>query len=142
VGQQSGHTHDFNPGIAPSGLFWTAHIPANMPLDSVQIDLGATTASLRLQDFSIGDTIPVVTPPTPATVTLDMEWSGQRATVSVRDVVNGFAGNYSECTATIVWSASEQGFTFLSDQASTVQTRFAEIGRERNGIFFAQGETD
>jgi hypothetical protein len=125
VGQ--GHIHDFNPGIAPSGLFWTAHVP----VESIDIDLGRTTASFRLEHFALEDTIPNV----PATVSMAMEWHGLRAELKVRDLVNGFAGSYRECSATIQWSAEEAGFSFVSDPASASATRFAQLGRERNGIF-------
>lgn len=72
-----GHIHDFNPGIAPSGLFWTAHVPVS----SVEIDFGRTTASFQLKDFALLDTIPNVA----ATVSLSMEWHGERAEIEVKD---------------------------------------------------------
>ena len=105
-----------------------------MPVSSVQIDLGRTTASFQLKDFALLDTIPNV----PATVSLSMEWRGERAEIEVKDLVNGFAGSYRECSATIQWSAEETGFSFVSDPAGTSVTRFAEIGRERNGIFMGR----
>ena len=122
-----GHIHDFNPGIAPSGLFWTAHVP----MSSVEIDFGRTTASFQLKDVALLDTIPNVA----ATVSLSMEWRGERAEIDVKDLVNGFAGSYRECSATIEWSGDEADFSFVSDPARSSVTRFAEIGRERNGIF-------
>jgi len=128
VGQ--GHIHDFNAGIPPSGLFWTAAVPMN----DVEIDLGRVRASFRVADFPLVDTIPSPNPA--ATVSFDMEWSGETADLKVSDLVNGFAGEYHECSATIEWTAQESGFTFASDPAGTSTTRFAEIGRERNGKFF------
>jgi len=130
VGQ--GHIHDFNPGIAPSGLFWTAPIPP----DSVQLNFGQVQAQMALQNFALGDTIPVVTPPTPVTVSMVINWSGQTAELDVKDVVHQFAGHYRECSATCQWSASEAGFSFVSAAASTSVTKFAELGMERNGKFF------
>jgi len=128
VGQ--GHIHDFNAGIPPSGLFWTAAVT----MDDVEIDLGGVRASFHVADFPLVDTIPS---PNPAsTVSFIMEWSGKTADIKVNDLVNGLAGEYHECSATIEWSAREPGFTFASDAAVTSTTRFAEIGRERNGIFF------
>ena len=128
-----GHIHDFTPGVAPSGLFWTAAIPP----DSANLDLGKVTASFRVTDFPLLDII--TTPSPPATVSFDMEWSGKTADVAVKDFVNGFAGEYSQCTATIEWSAHTANFSFVSDAASTSATRFAELGRERNGRFFNSG---
>jgi hypothetical protein len=128
VGQ--GHIHDFNAGIPPSGLFWTAPVP----MSSVEIDLGAVHASFHVDNFPLIDTIPIPNPA--ATISFDMEWSVKRADLTVSDLVNGFAGEYRECSATIAWTAREPGFMFASDPAGTSTTRFAEIGRERNGSFF------
>jgi len=38
--------------------------------------------------------------------------------------------------ATLAWSAEEEGFKFVSDPEDTSTTVFAEIGQERNGVFF------
>jgi len=131
VGQ--GHIHDFTPGVAPSGLFWTAAIAP----DSVDIKLGQVRASFRVTDFPLLDII--TTPSPPATVSFDMEWSGKTADVDVKDFVNDFAGEYSQCSATIEWSAQVGSFSFVSAPAGTSLTRFAELGRERNGRFFSEG---
>jgi hypothetical protein len=104
-------------------------------MSSVEIDLGRARASFHVVNFPLIDTIPS---PNPAsTVSFDMEWSVKTADLKVSDFVNGFAGDYSECSATIAWTAQEPGFSFASDAASTSTTRFAEIGRERNGRFFS-----
>ncbi len=129
-----GHIHDFNAGIPPSGLFWTAAVP----MSSVEANVGMVRASFHVADFPLVDTIPSPNPA--ATVSFDMEWSATTAHIKVSDFVNGFAGDYRECSATIVWTAQEPGFTFASDPANTSTTRFAEIGRERNGRFFSGDE--
>jgi hypothetical protein len=126
VGQ--GHIHDFNPGIAPSGLFWTAAISP----DDVQLDFGRVQARMTVQNLGLEDTIP--NPPVPATVSMVIDWSGLTAEVDVKDLVHQFVGHYRECSATCQWSASEAGFSFVS--TATTQTRFAELGMERNGKFF------
>jgi hypothetical protein len=126
VGQ--GHIHDFNPGVGADGLFWTAHVPAN----TIAVDFDDTTASFKIENFALLDTIPNV----PATISMAMEWHGLNAQLEVKDFVRGFAGRYHECSATIAWSGEEAGFSFISDPASTSATRFAEIGSERNGVFF------
>jgi hypothetical protein len=131
VGQ--GHIHDFTPGVAPSGLFWTAPIPPQ----GVEIELGKVKASFRVVDFPLLDII--TTPSPPATVSFDMEWSGKTAEVDVKDFVNDFAGEYRQCKATIEWSARVGNFSFASAGAETSLTRFAELGRERNGRFFRSG---
>ena len=75
------------------------------------------------------------------------------------DCPDAFRGDYFEGTATIEVTATtprtpastcppkagNPGFRFVSDRASTTISHFAQIGRERNGVFFtdaAPGEDD
>jgi hypothetical protein len=129
--------HDFNPGITPSGLFWTIRIPD----DSVEIELDEAEASMDLSDLEIEDYHDIVNalmrgPSVPADVSFHVRWRGVKNRVKIRDETNGFTGHYIEDTATIRWSAQEAGFKFVSDPANTSTTVFAEIGKERNGVFF------
>ena len=130
--------HDFNPGIAPSGLFWTIRIPD----ESVEIDLEDATASMTVNNLEIEDYHDLVNalmdgPSVPANVSFHVRWSGVSKRVKTRDETNHFVGSYIEDTATIGWSARRKGFKFVSDPADTSTTVFAEIGRERNGVFFS-----
>jgi len=43
--------HDFNPGIAPSGLFWTIRIPD----ESVEVDFDDARASMNISDLQVKD---------------------------------------------------------------------------------------
>jgi hypothetical protein len=72
-----------------------------------------------------------------ADVSFRMQWSGVKARVTVRDDTNQFVGHFIEDTATVNWSSHQEGFKFVSDPASTSTSLFAEIGRERNGVFFS-----
>jgi len=72
-------------------------------------------------------------PSVPADVSFRIRWSGVKARVKLRDTTNQFAGNFIEDTATIGWSSHQEAFKFVS---STSTSLFAEIGRERNGVFF------
>lgn len=150
--------HDFNPGVPkppdPSaGLFWTAPIR----MSSVAIDLGEATASLHLEDFLTKDFFTnrnnwiTTIPPVDAIVSYTIRWSGALARVDVVDLENTglttnhrFAGRFIEGTATVEWSVSvpSMGFTFESDPADTSKSQFAEIGHERNGVFFRPGQID
>jgi hypothetical protein len=47
----SGQTHDFNPGIRPSGLFWTQPVSS----DALEVDLEEGEASLALKDIDEED---------------------------------------------------------------------------------------
>lgn len=141
--------HDFNPGIAPNGLFWTVMIPDG----GVQVNFGAGRASMNVTDLGpeqglmdyitlpnglIGQTGGGFSiPPVPASVSFAMQWSG--VTSRLDDVVNTtdrFTGNYVLTTATMQWSASTaEGFTFTSDNNPT-SSLYALLGHEQNGVFF------
>jgi hypothetical protein len=46
-------------------------------------------------------------------------------------------GEFMHSQATIEWSMTEAGFSFVSDAAKTSTSDQAVIGRERNGKFFS-----
>lgn len=131
--------HDFNPGTTPSGLFWT--VPVSN--DDVQIDLDNATAFMRLTDFDLEDYHTLKNaildgPSVPASVSFTIQWSGVLQRVAESSTTETYRGQFIHDTATVAWTAQEQGFSFVSDPAETSTTTFAEIGRERNGVFFAQ----
>jgi hypothetical protein len=105
----------------------------------VRIDLGAGTAALHVADLGIEDYGTIVKalqdgPSVEARVSFDIHWSGADEWVKIRNRTTGFAGAYVRNTAALVWSASnEAGFRF---QADPLASHFAEIGKERNGVFF------
>jgi hypothetical protein len=73
----------------------------------------------------------------PAAVNFEVRWLGPIARdIAFQDSDRGFRGQFRENKATLAWSASRAGFTFVSDPASTSTTVFAELARESNGIFF------
>jgi len=112
----------------------------------VHIDLGKGTASLHVTHLDMSDFffIPnslsggALEPPVPATVSFHVRWSHISQRDTIRDEENGFAGQFIENTATIEWSATEEGFAFESDPAETSVNVFSLIGKERNGVFFPQ----
>jgi len=127
-----------DPGNVPGGLFWTVPIPST----SVEIHLGAGDAFLKVDDLATKDFGNVVNDlhhgaSVPATASFDVQWSGKGNQSQLRNVAQGFRGEFVETLqATIAWSAQESGFTFVSDPAETSHTEFAELGREDNGVFF------
>ena len=132
-----------DPGNAPDEVFWTIPISP----DRVQVDLDNAAASyeingLQTLDFRDTDNDLKHGPSVPATASFRVEWSGINKRVKIRDRVNGFAGQFIEATATIEWSAKEDGLSFVSEPAETSHTEFAMIGHERNGVFFPQGKAD
>jgi hypothetical protein len=132
--------HDFHPGIPPSGLFWTAPVPP----EAVTYDLDTGAAALRLSDYPMPDFIPEVDASgariqtgasVPSLVAMDLTWTGGGARLTITDSANELEGSYQEGTARISWSAEESGFRFTAGPDSTTEVRFAQIGRERTGVF-------
>jgi hypothetical protein len=124
----------------PGGLFWTIRIPD----DSVQVSPGSGNASMRLTNVVLADhhNIPNSlsgdpVPSDPATLTyLNIEWSGPGSRLTVTDNVN-FIGKFVENVATLSCQAVVTGrSTFTTDNAPTTSV-FAEVGHERNGVFFS-----
>ncbi len=130
--------HDFNPGITPSGLFWVIRVPDT----TVEVELDEAEASMDVSKLDVEDFHDIVNavhegPSIPASVSYHIRWRNVIRRVQVQDPTVGFDGDFIEDTATIEWSAEEQGFRFVSDPADTSTTLFAEIGSERNGVFFS-----
>jgi hypothetical protein len=146
-------------------VFWTAVIPDS----DVQIDLGSGRAEMHIRDLpeldyyspaGLGDLASLgatwQTGYFDSIVSIDVVWSGPvTRRVNVRDAANGFAGTFNENQASVRWSASsDSGFSFVSEVGSfassvpevpgvngvTVPLNFfAQIGQERNGVFFPGG---
>lgn len=100
---------------------------------------------MRLSDLDIEDYHDLVNalkdgPSVPAEVSYHIQWHGVKRVDRVHDATNHFSGRFIEDSATVEWSASEHGFRFKSDPASTTVTEFAEIGEERNGLFFSDDD--
>ena len=136
-------THDINPGISDNGLFWTVSIPSG----SVEVNPGAGIASLKLVGLDIEDYHNVVNalndgPSDPASLSVDLEWSGAQARGQIRNTVIGFALDFVTTGASMRWdfSVTHAGVTrsFASMGPSTaVQSPAAPlIGQGRNGKFF------
>jgi hypothetical protein len=138
-----GNIHSYDPGIAKSGLVWTRAVPNN----SVKVHLGEKKASYKLADVPLKDSVIIPDafkqgPSVPATVSFEIHWSGGDKFVKESDATNGFSGKFLEDSATMAWSVKQKGFEFVSDPAKTSTTTFAEIGFERNGVFFNEDDED
>jgi hypothetical protein len=147
-------------------VFWTAIIPDG----DVQVNPGAGTAQLHVRNLpeldyyspagngdiaSLGPTWQ--TGYFDALVNIDVVWAPPvTRRVDVRDAANGFAGQFNENQATVTWSASStSGFGFTSNPGNFSTSVpevpgvngvtaplnfFAQVGHERNGVFFPAGE--
>jgi hypothetical protein len=132
----SNQIHDYNPGIEPSGLFWTMPAPRRV----VKVNLARATASLTMTDlaqpdyFTFLNSITVETPPVPARVSFDVRWSGVLERVTIRNDAEAFTGQFILDNATCEWSARQRGFQFQSDPAHTSKVVAAQIGRQQSGV--------
>jgi hypothetical protein len=146
--------HDYAPVIPPSGLFWTMPLHPN----SVQVEFNSARASMRADGLSVPDAhdlansltrgqgfpplgIPPIAP-VPATVSFEVEWSGQIDRAIVVNEAQNFRGDFIKTGSTIKWSSVQNGFFFESEEPNPVRNLGATIGRERNGIFFNQDSDD
>jgi hypothetical protein len=131
--------HDFDSGIHPypAGLFWTTRIPDS----SVTVDLGAGSATLTVANQQVLDyySIPNALgdgPHEAATVSYAITWSNAHNRRQVSNTDLHVAGLFLDTDAHIAWSGSNaSGFHFTSSPEGQ-QTIVAQIGHERNGVFF------
>jgi len=132
--------NDMNPGITSTGLFWTTAIPTG----SVSVNPGNGRASLRVSNIVVTDygdygnaLFGGGPPPVPATLSFDVQWFGVGERANVVNPADGFAGEFVRNSAQMAWSATVGDYSFVSGPASTSSSIFAEVGHERNGVFFA-----
>lgn len=71
-----------------------------------------------------------------ASVSFVVHWETPGETGHVSDSDNQFDLSYVLTSSRIEWSATKQGFKFVSDPSNTSVSDFSELGTERNGVFF------
>jgi hypothetical protein len=131
---------DFNPGIAPSGLFWTSRLPANA---IGGVNPGAGNALIQAHDvhvFDFHDGANAIfgggPAPIPAVVSFEVRWFDVDDRVNLKNRSNGFAGEFVRNKAQMEWSGVSGDFRYVSAPMSTSFSLFAELGHERNGAYF------
>ena len=115
-------------------------LPPNAPI-SAHANLGLGTASYTATNVALGDytSIPNALsndPFTPATASWNVNWTGgtqKRGTL--RDPADRFVLDFIQTGASISGSATTPTTNLQSTGVTSVN--FAEIGHERNGVFFA-----
>jgi hypothetical protein len=139
--------HDFNGGIAPSGLFWTLRVPDS----ALKISKNGKSATLHVANIDVVDDLQIFGGGNiPSTVSFDMTWTsvGPRhhykpGSTDPLDPTN-FDGKFRLAVATGTFSGSNaDGFSFSTvGVASSAEVSelfgipgFAEMGVERNGSY-------
>ena len=131
---------DLNPGIAPSGLFWTTRLASG---NVAGVNPGAGNAIYKANDVRVFDfhNIPNALfgggpDPVPALVSFEVRWSGVDDRVNIRNPADGHAGEYVRGHAQMEWSATVGRFRYVSAPLASSSSEFAQLGTERNGSFF------
>ena len=148
VGDPTHQQHDWEPGIASSGLFWTIPIARS----ALGVDPGSGQARLRAENVAVTDyhdffnaVLGGGPTPLPSHVSFDVRWAGGGRRQKIRDETFGFVGNYVTGPATISFTASDDGggVIYTSDPAGQYNPAGDQggagspaVGHERNGVFF------
>jgi hypothetical protein len=144
VGDPNQQFHDFEPGIAPSGLFWTIPIAAS----AIDVDPGRGRARLHADNVRVGDYgnfFNAIAPgyvPTPSHVSFDVRWPGDGDRQKIRDEMFGFTGQYVASATTISFTAFNDGghvvySSLPHGQHPPAGATSPAVGHERNGRFFS-----
>lgn len=139
--------------MSPTSVFWAANIPNG----SAHANLDTGTGSLHVENLCVFDafTIPNSIAGVGRSVnlvkgiinSLQIEWSGIISVDTANQPDNQMRGTFVENIARITVTATTpktavtslsngHGFRFVSDPASSSVTNFAQIGFERNGVFY------
>jgi hypothetical protein len=109
-------------------------LPRDNPL-IIDFPAGEATliADLDVLDYTSIPNAVRLGPAVPAEVTYELRWSGPIARdITFQDTDRRFRGRFLENKVTLAWSASRAGFKFVSDDANTSTSVFAELARESN----------
>jgi hypothetical protein len=131
-----------------------------MPLhpNSLEVEFNSARASLHVDGLSVPDAhdlanslthgqgllnppIPPIAP-VPATVSFDVQWSGEISRATIVNEAQNFRGDFIKTGSTIKWASAQNGFVFESEEPNPARNIGATIGRERNGMFFNQKDDD
>ncbi len=140
MGDPSHQVHDWEPGIRPSGLFWTIPITPS----AITVNPITGTATLKATDLAVpdyGNFFNAISPapdpaPAPSHVSFEVTWPGHGEVSEIDDDGFDFSGRYIVSDATIAFTARKDGadFTYQSNPGGQISFD-AGVGRERNGIF-------
>jgi hypothetical protein len=142
VGDPTQQFHDWEPGIEPSGLFWTIPFPGS----AMSAAPGAGTARLHAESLSVLDFHDFFNAiaeqpdpaPRPSHVSFDVRWQGGGDRLKVRDSDFGFVGEFVSGDATIDFTCKDDDSPIVYTSVAPGQTTVsAGVGHERNGVFFS-----
>lgn len=138
--------HDWEPGIAASGLFWTIPISPG----SIKADPATGRARFRVEALKVGDYHDFFNAvgggmPLPSCVSFDVVWQGGGTPVDLRNEDFTFEGHYVPGPARISFVASDvgSGVSYRSLSGGQYNPTLEQggagdpaVGTERNGRYF------
>ncbi len=114
VGDPSQQSHDWEPGIEPSGLFWTVPFPSG----AMSAAPGSGGARLHAEQMAVPDFHDFFN--------------------AIAQTPDGFVGEFVAGDASITFTCQDDDspvvYTSVPEGQSTVS---AGVGHERNGVFFS-----
>jgi len=130
--------HDFNPGIEPSGLFWTLPIS---PRD-VTVSPGSGRAVMDVRDVEMEDYHDFVNaildgPSLEGVVSFRVEWAASKNKRRFHNTAQQYDGRMVLNAATCSWIGETVDARYVSRPRGQV-TVVAEVGKVRNGVFFSE----
>jgi hypothetical protein len=146
VADPTHQVHDWEPGIADSGLFWTTPISPG----SIKADPSSGRARFRVEALKIGDYHDFFNAvgggtPIPSRVSFDVLWAGGGTPVDLRDETFAFEGRLVPGPARISFIAADDrsGVTYRSVAEGQYNPTLEQggagdpaVGTERNGRYF------
>jgi len=146
VADPTHQVHDWEPGIADSGLFWTIPISPG----SIKADPARGWARFRVEALKIGDYHDFFNAvnggtPIPSRVSFDAVWEGGGSAVDLRNETFRFEGHYVPGPARIDFIASNDhtGVSYRSVAEGQYNPTLEQggagdpaVGTERNGRYF------
>ena len=139
MGDPTTQVHDFEPGIRPSGLFWTTRIGHDaIDVDDLD-DARMHRSHLAMSDYH--DILNALSPSPksqPGHVSFDVRWDADGRRRRIRDDAFGFVGEYRPVQAHIHFRVSDDSSRVVYTSDAHGQTTVSGgIGHERNGVFFS-----
>jgi hypothetical protein len=122
-------------------LFWVVELQA----DNIHISNDGRRASMHAEDVPVIDTFQFGgSNNVPAKVSFTTEWEaigrpellGKGTKVAPTDPAS-FLGEFAPAFAKGSFSGRELAFSFTSDPGASSKGGYAEVGRERNGVFLS-----
>ena len=140
MGDPFQQVHDWEPGIRPSGLFWTIPITPS----AITVNRITGTATLKATDLAVpdyGNFFNAISPapdpaPVPSHVSFEVTWPGHGEVREIDDDVFDFSGRFIVSDSTIAFTArnDDADVTYRSNPGGQISFD-AGVGSERNGIF-------